>query len=117
MVSTISSSLSALSAFGKKMSVAANNIANVNTDGFKKSRAILREGPYGGVEVTINRIDTPGLPTMEEGSVPATATERSNVDLTEEIPQMMIAKRAYQANTQTIKAHNEMVGSLIDIFR
>ena len=117
MVSTISSSLSALSAFGKKLAVTANNIANVNTDGFKKSRAILQEGPYGGVEVTINRIDTPGYPIMEERSGQVTERETSNVDLTEEIPQMMLVKRAYQANTKPIKAHDEMLGSLIDILR
>ena len=117
MVSTISSSLSALSAFGKKLGVTANNIANVNTDGFKKSRAILQEGPHGGVEVSIDRTDTPGYPIMEEGSGQVTERETSNVDLTEEIPQLMLARRAYQANITPIKVHDEMLGSLIDILR
>ncbi len=37
MFSSMDSALSALGAFGKKMDVTANNIANVNTIGFKGS--------------------------------------------------------------------------------
>ena len=40
--------------------------------------------------------------------------EISNVDLTEEIPDLMITKRAYQANLKTIETQDEMLGSLLD---
>lgn len=117
MISAISSSISALSAFGKKLGVIANNIANVNTEGFKKSRAILKEGPNGGVQVSINRINSPGYPIMEEGTGEMTDRETSNVDLTEEIPQLLLTRRGYQANVKTIKTQDEMLGTLIDILR
>ena len=117
MISSISSTLSALQAFGKKMGVTANNVANLESEEFKKSRAVFKEGRQGEVAVDIEQIDTPGPIITETKGQEIVEKELSNVDLTEEIPQMMIAKRAYQANTQTIKAHNEMVGSLIDIFR
>lgn len=117
MISAISSSISALCAFGKKLGVIANNIANVNTEGFKKSRAILKEGPNGGVRVSINRINSPGYPIMEEGTGEMTDRETSNVDLTEEIPQLLLTRRGYQANVKTIKTQDEMLGTLIDILR
>ena len=117
MISPISSSISALSAFGKKLGVIANNIANVNTEGFKKSRAIFNEGSHGGVQVSINRVDTPGYPIMDEDTGEMTDKETSNVGLIEEIPQLIMAKRGYQANLKTVKAQDEMLGSLIDILR
>ena len=117
MISALSSSISALSAFGKKLGVIANNIANVNTEGFKKGRAILTECPHGGIEVSINRIDTPGYPIMEEGTGQVTDRETSNADLTEEIPQLLLTRRGYQANSKAIKTQDEMLGSIIDILR
>ncbi|MBW2643832.1 MAG: hypothetical protein JRC89_10800 [Deltaproteobacteria bacterium] len=39
MISSVRSTLSALNAFDKKMDVIANNVANVETEEFKKSRA------------------------------------------------------------------------------
>jgi flagellar basal-body rod protein FlgC len=40
--------------------------------------------------------------------------ETSNVDLAEEIPNLMVTKRAYQANLKTIETQDEMLGSLLD---
>lgn len=47
MVHAVSSAISALQALGKKFSVTANNIANVTTNGFKKSRASSVDAVYG----------------------------------------------------------------------
>jgi len=66
MVSSISSGLSALDAFGVKMDVTANNVANIESEGLKKSRADLMEGSNGAVEV--GRIDSPGNIVHEEDS-------------------------------------------------
>jgi len=51
MTFSIQSTLSAIKAFGTKMGVTANNIANVETEEFKKSTATLVEGPKKNVEV------------------------------------------------------------------
>ena len=53
MISAIYPALSALRAFGEKLGVTANNIANINTNGFKKSRADLEEASPSGVNVSI----------------------------------------------------------------
>ena len=115
MISSISSTLSALKAYGIKMGVTANNVANVESEAFKKSRAVLREGRQGGVEVDIERIDTPGpiITEIEKGEV--VKIELSNVDLAEEIPQSIVAQRSYEANLKTIQTQDEILESVIDI--
>jgi hypothetical protein len=55
MIPFISSNLSALRAFGKKLSVIANNVANIESEGFKKSRAVLVEDPKNHVSVDIKK--------------------------------------------------------------
>ena len=114
MISALNSTVSALKAFVTKLGVTADNIANVNTDGFKKNRAILHEGHNGAVRVEISRDNRPGLryDAVENGE--KVEKEMSNVDLTEEIPDLMMTKRAYQANLKTLKTQDEVLGSLLD---
>ena len=97
------------------MSVISNNVANVETDEFKKSRAILKEGKGGNVQVDISRNDTPGPTIIEDNNGEMIERELSNVDLSEEIPQMIPTQRGYEANIVAIKTQNEMIGSLLDI--
>ena len=112
MVSGISSSLSGLFAFSRKMSVATGNIANVNTDEYKKTVATIVEDTKGLPGVRTEKPDTPG-PVAQETD--GTLRELSNVELAEEFPQMMISQRGYDANIGALKAQDEMVGSLLDI--
>ncbi len=114
MTQAINAALSALGALGKKLDVTANNIANVNTDGFKKSRAILEDGDPHGVTVSISKVNTPGSPVPSEDGAPQ-MKESSNVDLGEEIINLKITERAFEANTKPIKAEEEMTGKLLDI--
>ena len=115
MISALNSTVSALRAFVTKLGVTADNIANVNTDGFKKNRASLQEDQNGGVRVEIRRDESTGFryDVIQNGEV--LEKETSNVDLTEEIPDLMITKRAYQANLKTIETRDEMLGSLLDM--
>jgi flagellar basal-body rod protein FlgC len=115
MISPLNSAISALQAHVKKLGVTAHNIANVNTEGYKKYRATMEEDALGGVRVDIRRVETPGHPyeILEEGQ-PVTQ-ETSNVDLTQEIPDLMIARRGYEANIKTIQAEEKILGSLLDI--
>jgi flagellar basal-body rod protein FlgC len=114
MIPAMDSALSALDAFGKKMDVTANNIANVNTDGFKKSRADLQEADHG-VTVNISRVNTPGAPIPAEDGT-GKMKESSNVDVAEEIVNLKTTDNAFQANLKTIQAEGDMLGSLFDIF-
>lgn len=51
--------------------------------------------------------------TAGTGSLSSGTLEMSNVDLANELSQMMIAQRAYQANTKAISTADEMLQSLI----
>ena len=112
---SVSSSLSAIRAFGTKMEVTANNVANANSREFKKSRADLTEGFGGDVEVEISRVDTPGAIVSEFSDGEMIDRELSNVQLEEEMTQMIMTQRCYEANLEATKTKDEMLGTLVDI--
>lgn len=115
MVSGMFNTISALNAFGKKLGVTADNVANASTDGFKKSRATLHEGPGGSVKVEINKVETPG-PVVTEGTDESLEQrELSNVDPAEEIPQALVAEKMFAANAKVLETEEERIGSLLDI--
>jgi len=101
--------LSALSALSTTQQVSANNIANVNTDGFKSSSVVLESGPRDqGVEVAaIHQSSTPGA--MIDG------VETSNTDIGREMVDMIQTSRAFSANTTFIRASEEMTGHLLNM--
>ncbi len=106
--------LTALRAFDKKTDVIANNIANVNTDGFKKSRARMAEAVPAGVTVAAERVNTPGDTVTIEG-IKNGERETSNVNTEEEIIALAVNKFNYDANLKTVKTTAEMQGTLFDI--
>jgi flagellar basal-body rod protein FlgC len=111
MISGIAASLSALSAFGKKLCNSARNVANCNTDGFKRLDAGLWEDKAGLPDTTLVQVQSPGSFVQDEG----TMRETSNVDLTIEIPQMMISQRGYEANLKALKTQDEVLEAALDI--
>lgn len=115
MISSIQNNLSALNAFDKKMQVTANNIANVNTNDFKKSEATLSEGDHGGVKVNVHRVDTPGYPTEQLEGESMVNTETSNVDLAEELGEKIVTQNAYNANLKLVNNQDEILGNMLDI--
>ena len=115
MIQGINSSLSALLGLQKKLESTANNVANVDSDGYKATSVSLQEGAQGGVTATVRKDETPGPQVYEQTANGDQLVEKSNVDLTRELPDLMITKRSYQANLKAIQAENEMLGSLLDI--
>jgi len=115
MISAISSTISALQAYKTQMKVASNNVANVNTEEFKKSKAILKEGANGDVQVEVNQVNTPGHRYQELDGDQMVEKETSNVDLAEEFPQMMVTQHAYEANMKVLQAQDKMLGTTLDI--
>jgi flagellar hook protein FlgE len=113
MIPALNATVSALHAFEQKLGVTAGNIANVNTDGYKKYRAIFQEGQSGTVEVTSLRDETE-IPRgrLEEGEQPAQTA--SNVALEEEFPELITSIYGFKANLKTLKAQDEMLGTLLD---
>ncbi|MBW2054327.1 MAG: hypothetical protein JRI29_01275 [Deltaproteobacteria bacterium] len=115
MISSAKSTLSALTAFDKKMNVIANNVANVETEEFKKSRATLVEGSENSVKVEVTQPEDPGPTVVQVTNSQIEEKEMSNVDLAEEIPQSIVSQRGYEANLATIRTHDEMLNSILDI--
>jgi flagellar basal-body rod protein FlgC len=115
MIPSVNSTISALRAYTSKLRVTANNIANVSTGEFKKSRATLREGPNGEVQVNVARVDTPGFRYKAFEGDQLVEKESSNVNLEEEIPEMIVTQRTYEANLKVLQTQNKMLGSVLDI--
>jgi flagellar basal-body rod protein FlgC len=115
MLPSINSALTALQAYKKSMGVTANNIANVNTDEFKKSRATMKEGINGGVEIQVDRVNTPGHRYQVLEGNQMVEKETSNVNLEEELPDLMITQRTYEANLKVLQTQDRMLGAMLDI--
>jgi flagellar hook protein FlgE len=114
MPSAFGIALSALKAFPTKLDVNANNVVNVETNNFRKSRVELREAANGGVNVTISSVDAPGTdidPNVRTGM----EQQESNVNLAEEIADQIVAQYSYEANILTLKTAAEMQKELLDI--
>lgn len=123
----IDTNVSALNALSTQMAVSANNVANVNTNGFQASRADLETG-HGdqGVQVAAIQKDTspgPAVPSLERTQNPDTGqvqtswqyVEGSNTDLAREFVNMTAAQNAYEANAVAIRTQDEMAGAVLDI--
>ena len=115
MISAYQSGLSALQAFGTKIQSNSNNIANANTEGFKKTRVTLAESVPQGVQANVEKINTPGTTVSQETGAATDLVELSNVELSSEIPEMNLNSRFYQANLKTIETVNDMTGTLLDL--
>lgn len=101
--------LSALSALSTQQDVTANNVANVNTDGFKASSVAFESGPDGmGVNVGAIQESTTAGPQVE-------GTEGSNTDVGREMVDMITTSRAFSANAVAVRVSEEMTGHLLNM--
>ena len=115
MSNAVDIALSAIRALDRANDVIANNIANVNTGGFQKSRAVTVQDTGGGVALSVEQFRLP-IDTVTLGGQAPNVPQRSNVDLGEEFIAQMVNRRGYEANIQTLKTTLEMQGTLFDLF-
>jgi len=115
MIGAIHSALSGLTAFSTQVAVTAHNVANVNTDGFKKSRTELIALESGGVRSAIQKDETAGPTILNNTGYGPAQLALSNVDLAEEAVNQILGQRGFEANIQTIKTADEMLGTILDI--
>ena len=113
MVSSIQNNISAVFTYGTKMGVHGYNIANVNTDGYKKYRADIVELSHGSVRADVRRVETPGISYYDPSS--QSIRETSNVNLAEEFAQIIPTEIGYKANLKMISAYDEVIGGVLDI--
>lgn len=90
-------SVSALRASVTRLNVTANNLANMNTEGFKPSKAILQAASEGGVSATVRQLDIP------------------EVDIAGEMVDLIATETAFKANILAIRTEDEVTGSILDI--
>ena len=115
MIGAIHSALSGLTAFSTQIDVTAHNMANVMTNEFKKSRTEFVALETGGVLPVIQKNESAGPSILNNTGYGPAQLELSNVDLGEEAINLIISQRGYEANLQTIKTADDMLGSLLDI--
>lgn len=112
MISGLGASVSGLWVFVRKLENAARNIASSNTDGYKARRATVLEGKDGLPEVHIS-VDTASGALLQDSD--GTTRETSNVEVPEEMADLLLVKRGYEANLKSMKTQDEMYDSLLDI--
>ena len=115
MIGAIHSALSGLIAFSTQIGVTAHNVANVNTNGFKKSQTELIAQETGGVFAVIQKNEPAGPAILHDTGYGPAQLELSNVDLGEETINRIIGQRGFEASLQAIKTADDMLGSLLDI--
>jgi flagellar basal-body rod protein FlgC len=97
-VDAISTALSGMQAASLELDVAANNVANLSTPGFRPSAVSLSASPDGGVAAQV----APGPPTS------------LGTDPLNEMTTLIVAPLAYAANARVVTASEQMTASLFD---
>jgi flagellar hook protein FlgE len=115
MISGYQAALTGLQAFGTKIQSNSNNIANVNTDGFKKTRVTMSSVDPQGVRPHVDKVNSTGTSVFKETNEGMELVELSNVDLGKELPEMSLNSLMYKANLKTIQTVEEMTGALLKI--
>jgi flagellar hook protein FlgE len=80
-----------------RLDAAANNIANLQTPGYRRVSVAQQEQAQGGVDTSIVRSLQPGE------------------NLAEDVVQQMAASYAFKANLRTIQTQDVMMGALLDL--
>lgn len=111
MIDSLGFNLAGLSAHEQKLSTVAHNVANVNTEGFKKDHVTIHSNEFGQPEANTSTVNTPGYTIQgPEGEV-----EMSNVDVAEEMVALTLAKTGLIANLKVIKSTEDTLDSILDI--
>ena len=112
MTITLNSSFSGIRAAIDMLGVSANNIANINTEGYKKQHVNLSQDQHGQVAVNITESAKPrSFYKNIEGDV----VEGAKVNFFEEIVVQIQAKNLLYANIAAIKGTDEAQKSLMDL--
>lgn len=116
MISALHSAVSGLQAYSLKTQATANNVANLNTDGFKRDVVTLSSQVPQGVSADVGKDQSPGA-LVEETSSNGTGemVEQSNADLALEMPDLIMEKNGFSANIKTLQTTDQMMETLLDL--
>lgn len=93
------------------------NLGQVTLDSFRNPQGLDPIGNNQWVETSESGAPITGDPATDanHGPIQSAATEDSNVDLTQELVNMIITQRVYQANAQTIKTQDSILQTLVNL--
>ena len=96
-MNTLSIAQSGLQAAQVRLNASANNVANAQTEGFRRDQVQATAQADGGVRTQVNKMPASGA------------------DLMQDLLDQKSATYAFQANLQTVKAADETLGRLLDV--
>ena len=111
---------------GQRLRHIAENVANVDTPGYRRKtiafRELVEEGRRtGAIETGPVRLQTGALPQIHDPSHPLADAdgyyEGSNVDLVTEIADGREAQRSYEANLKMFEQVRRMSSQLFDVLK
>lgn len=117
MISAIQTALSVLAAFTKQVEVTGHNVANIDTEEFKKSNTELVSVEIGGVLPVVQKDESAGPTVLSDKGHGGPTMEWSNADLGEETVNLIIGQRGFEANLQTLNTADQMLGTILDLKR
>ncbi len=118
--------IQAMQALSAAQRVTANNVANVNTDGFEPSRVHLEDGPGGngvavaavtpvrGASGVARRGQTVADESLRLGSKES-VIEASGTDIPREMVSLIKNERNFSANATFFRNLNDMLGFVTDL--
>lgn len=101
--------IAAVNANAALVNNAASNVANLNTNSYKAVRAAIVEDANGDPGVVTTRTSSPGG-ILEDG------LESSNVEISREFGDMIMARQGFEAALGAIRRRDEMLQDLMDLF-
>lgn len=88
----------------------------IELSNFRNPQGLQPLGNNGWAQTAASGGPVPNVPGQGNlGILQAGALEESNIDLTGELVNMIVAQRVYQANAQTIKAQDAVLQTLVNI--
>lgn len=114
MFAGFAAALSGIQAGGRMLGVNAHNIANAQTENFKRTHVTLEESSAGGVSVSLSQDNRPG-PQLSSGEESFASREGSNVELERERIQSIEASNMIQSNLASLRVQDRVLGALLDI--
>lgn len=91
-------------------------IAQVVIASFANPQALSRVGSNNYIETLQSGVPVTGEPgTAGKGTIVSSTLEQSNVDLANELIQMVIIQRGFQANSRTISTVNDLLAQLVTL--
>jgi len=88
--------LSGMRAAQARLDSSANNVANAQTEGFRRAQVRSEPEPSGGVRTRVEKLPEPGA------------------DLVADAVEQKQAANAFAANLQVFKTNQQMLGRLLD---